>query len=94
MSEVTSEWSAKIAAWRHSGQSIAAWCRENAEGYHRFLYWRQRLKELDLGKPGTFVELHPASTPIALECNGVYLHVSAGFDASLLGDILALLKRV
>ena len=93
MSEVATEWSAKIAAWRNSGLSIAAWCQENSEGYHRFLYWRQRLKELEQGKPGKFVELRPATTPISLECNGIYVHVSAGFDAGLLGDILTLLKR-
>lgn len=94
MSEVISEWSAKIADWSRSGQSIAAWCRENTEGYHRFLYWRQRLKELDQSnKPGKFVELRPASTPVSLECNGVYVHVTPGFNAGLLEDILMLLKR-
>ena len=94
MSEVTSEWTAKIAAWRSSGLSIAVWCRENAEGYHRFLYWRQRQQELDHGKPGKFVELRPQVSPISLECNGIYIHLSAGFDAGLLEDILQLLKRV
>lgn len=93
MSEVTSEWTAKIAAWRNSRLSIAAWCRENAEGYHRFLYWRQRLKESERGEPGKFVELRPAMPPVFLECNGVYVHLSAGFDAGLLSDILSLLKR-
>ena len=94
MSEVISEWSAKIADWNRSGLSIAAWCRENTVGYHRFLYWRQRLKEIDQDdKPGKFVELHPATTPISLECNGVYVHVTSGFDARLLEDILTLLKR-
>ncbi|MFA7059400.1 MAG: hypothetical protein WC156_01125 [Pedobacter sp.] len=45
MPQVTSEseWATKITAWRNSGLSIAAWRRENVEGYHRFLYWRQRL---------------------------------------------------
>ena len=93
MSEVISKWSAKIADWNRSGLSIAAWCRENAEGYHRFLYWRQRLKELGQSKPGKFVELRPATTPISLECNGIYVHVTPGFDARLLEDILMLLKR-
>jgi hypothetical protein len=29
---------AKLADRNRSGLSVAAWCRENAEGYHRFLY--------------------------------------------------------
>jgi hypothetical protein len=93
MAEVNSDWTAKIAVWRSSGLSIAAWCRENAEGYHRFLYWRQRLKETERGESGKFVELGPATTPIFLECNGIYVHLSAGFDAGLLEDVLSLLKR-
>jgi len=50
----TQQWSVKIAAWQHSGMKIAAWCRENSENYHRFLYWRRRL-----AKPatGSFLEL-------------------------------------
>ena len=77
----------------NSGLSIAAWCRENVEGYHRFLYWRQRLQELEHGKSGSFVPLHVATTPILLECNGIYVHISPGFDAGLLKDLLSFLKK-
>ncbi|MFA4837633.1 MAG: hypothetical protein WC749_16405 [Dehalococcoidia bacterium] len=95
MPQVTSEseWATKITAWRNSGLSIAAWCRENVEGYHRFLYWRQRLQELEHGKSGSFVPLHVATTPILLECNGIYVHISPGFDAGLLKDVLSFLKK-
>jgi len=93
MPGLTSEWTAKIAVWRQSGMSIAAWCRDNAEGYHRFLYWRKRLQSPQVPEPGRFVELSLASSPISLECNGVLVHVSPGFDARLLEDILSLLKR-
>ncbi len=90
------EWRNKIVAWRDSGLSIAAWCRENAEGYHRFLYWRDRLKVPDRAVPqvGQFVELSLAAPPISLECNGIHIHVSSGFDTGLLEDILVVLKRV
>ncbi len=87
------EWSAKISAWRESGLSVAAWCRDNAEGYHRFLYWRKRLAVPEQHQLGSFVELELAPPPLALECNGVYVHVSSGFDASLLGEVLTVLKR-
>ncbi len=87
------EWSGKISAWRESGLSIAAWCRDNAEEYHRFIYWRKRLGMPERQQLGMFVELELAAPPLALECNGVYVHVSAGFDAGLLGEVLAVLKR-
>ena len=87
------EWSGKIAAWRESGLSIAAWCRDNGEGYHRFIYWRKRLAMPERQPLGMFVELELAAPPLALECNGVYVHVSSGFDAGLLGEVLTVLKR-
>ena len=86
----TQEWSDKIAAWQRSGMKLAAWCRENAESYYRFLYWRKRLA---VPAPGRFLELTPPAAPISLECNGVLVHISKGFDPRLLADILAVLKR-
>lgn len=93
MSVSISEWPAKIEAWRRSGLSIAAWCRENSEGYHRFLYWRKHLQAPEQLESGRFVKLSLAVTPISLECNGVHIHVSTGFDPGLLEDVLSLLKR-
>lgn len=88
------EWSGKIAAWRESGLSVAAWCRDHTENYHRFLYWRKRLAVPVIQQTGRFVELELAAPPLALECNGVYVHVSSGFDAGLPGEVLTVLKRV
>lgn len=94
MSALTPEWTVKIAAWSRSGMSIAAWCRDNDENYYRFLYWRRRLQAPEHSQSGKFVELNLASSsPISLECNGVFVHVSTGFDAGLLTDVLSLLKR-
>ncbi len=93
-SVVRQEWSGKISAWRESGLSVAAWCRDNAENYHRFLYWRKRLAMPVVQQPGRFVELEFAAPPLALSCNGVYVHVTSGFDENLLGDVLTVLKRV
>ena len=88
------EWSGKIAAWRESDLSVAAWCRDHAENYHRFLYWRKRLAMPVIQQPGRFVELELAASPMDLSCNGIYVHVSSGFDARLLSEVLTVLKRV
>ena len=93
MSALTSEWAAKIESWQLSGLSIAVWCRENIENYHRFLYWRKRLEPPPLTMSGKFVELSLAVSPISLECNGILVHVASGFDAGLLYEILSLLRR-
>lgn len=95
MSELMQQWTEKLADCRGSGLSIAAWCRHNGEGYHRFLYWRKRLDAAQTAPSGRFVELTvgPTRTALCLECNGVYLHVDRGFDPGLLSDILVLLKK-
>ena len=89
MSILTQEWSAKITAWQRSGMTLAGWCRENSESYYRFQYWRKRLTTPDAGR---FLELTVPASPITLECCGVLVHISKGFDTGLLSDILAVLK--
>jgi len=89
MSALSQEWSDKITAWRRSGMTLAGWCRENSENYHRVLYWRKRLAVPD---PGCFLEITVPAAPITLECNGVLIHVSNGFDSGLLADLLSVLK--
>lgn len=91
MPNLKQQWAEKITAWRESGLSIAAWCRQNDEGYHRFLYWRKRL-EPKTQRCGGFVELSFGSSSLAVECNGVTLHIEHGFDRDLLRDVLAVLK--
>lgn len=92
MSAVTEKWSAKISAWQRSGLSLAAWCRDNSESYQRAIYWRKRLQGSAIYNPGRFVELCLPPASISLECNGVMIHVSRGFDADLLADLLSVLK--
>ncbi|MHB8978824.1 MAG: IS66 family insertion sequence element accessory protein TnpA [Trichloromonadaceae bacterium] len=93
MPDLKQEWTDKIAAWHASGQSIAAWCRQHDESYCRFIYWRKRL-ELKPKTTGRFVELTFGTSSLALECNGMTLHIERGFDRDLLRDVLSLLRAV
>jgi hypothetical protein len=93
VSTVAQDWSTKIAAWRNSGLSLPVWCRENAESYHRAVYWRKRLQPSDRGETGGFVELSVSAAPITLECNGILVHIAQGFDPALLAEVLSVLKR-
>ena len=94
MSSPTSKWTAKITAWQESGLTVAAWCRNNSVSYYSFLYWRKRLQAEIHQEEGSFVMLRVATTKpsILLECNGVTVQVSSGFDPTLLRDVLSLLK--
>jgi hypothetical protein len=91
MPSLKQQWSEKIAAWRESGLSIAAWCRQNNEGYYRFIYWRNRLQQ-KATPSGRFVELAVETSSLAVECNGVTLRIERGFDRDLLRQVLSVLK--
>ena len=93
MSTATQAWSVKIALWQNSGLSLAAWCRENSVSYHSAVHWRRRLTGIIRPDQGMFVELALPPAPLSLECNGVLVHVTRGFDSTLLADVLAVLKE-
>ncbi|MDW7758957.1 MAG: hypothetical protein SCH72_14825 [Desulfuromonadales bacterium] len=93
MPSLNQQWAEKIAAWRESGLSIAAWCRQNNEGYHRFLYWRKRVGQ-KAQSSGRFVQLSIETSSLAVECNGVTMHIERGFDRDLLRQVLSVLKAL
>jgi len=87
------EWHDKIAAWQHSGLSMAAWCRCAGESYDRFVYWRNRLQTSAPQPVGKFLPVTGATSALTLECRGVSVYVTTDFDRSLLREILALLRE-
>ena len=91
MTEQQQYWTDKIAAWRESGLSIAAWCRQHDEIYCRFLYWR---RQLESQREGRFVELTVQPVGLRLSCNGMTLQLERGFDPDLLRDVLAVVKTI
>ncbi len=94
MAEDTPDWSARLSEWRISGKSGSAWCRDNAISYYQFKYWQKKLRPSgQQRKLGRFVPLKIATTPLRIECNGVYLHISPGFDPMLLRDIVSVLRE-
>jgi len=93
MMQDRTNWPDRLAAWRHSGKTGAAWCRDNGIGYYQFQYWRDKLRRSEVGEhSGHFVPLTVTATPLRLEYNGVSLHVSSGFDPNLLRDVISALK--
>ena len=88
-SKLVQEWMEKINQQILSGKSIAAWCKEQAIPYHRFLYWHKRLQKPlpNLNIRSSFVELPEDSSQVWIEIilQGAKLMISRDFDrASLL----------
>ncbi len=94
MPSLKQQWAEKIAVWRESGLSIAAWCRQNNEGYYRFIYWRKRLQPNVQPSTSRFVELTFETSSLAVECNGVTVNIDRGFDRDLLRQVLSVLKAL
>jgi len=94
MPSLKKQWAEKITAWRESGLSIAAWCRQNDEGYYRFIYWRKRLEQKTQRTTGRFVALTLEPPTLAVICNGVTLQIERGFDRDLLREVLSVLKAL
>lgn len=42
---LASHWQQHIEAWQSSGQTQQAYCKANALSYHRFGYWRHKLRQ-------------------------------------------------
>lgn len=94
MVEESPDWSARLAAWRRSGKTGAAWCRDNGIGYYQFQYWRDKLRRSKPEKQvGQFVPLSVAAPPLRLEVNGVHFHISSGFDPNLLREVICALRE-
>lgn len=91
-----------LAAWRASGESLAAFTRRHDLSYYRIQSWRKRLSESSV--PPTF---HPVrvvdarslsngaeSDPIAVVVRGGRrVVVGAGFDPSVLVRLVEALER-
>lgn len=93
MSEATTDWSARISAWRLSGQSRTSWCRDHGISYDQFQYWRKKLERTGQKEQiGKFVALKLPAKPLLIECNGTYLHIPSGFDPVLLREVISALK--
>jgi len=98
------EWEARYAAWKESGQSIAAWCRQQEIKAHQMYYWVQQLEHNDIAAETSSEtqwltvqvdeEPFPSSGegPILLHVGAISVEVRPGADMHLLTDIVHVLQ--
>lgn len=86
-------WSGVMEAWRRSGQSKAAFCREHEIGEPVFYYWQRQLREDSSPEVEGFAQVGPvdlAGSGVRLRLpSGMVLELEAGFDAVTLSRVLA-----
>jgi hypothetical protein len=95
-----SQWKHRLEMWQSSGQTIAAWCREQNVVVHTFYYWRSKLMpatKVPSDSQSKFIELvdKPSGiSGISIECCGVVLHIAKDFHPASLISCLQTLRKI
>jgi hypothetical protein len=98
MTTTQAKWAARVAAWRSSGQTAAAFCSGKEFSPSGLRYWSSRLGraedsgEVRMARVVRAVpELPPIPSPIVVEVGCARVAVQRGFDPEALRAVLAVL---
>ena len=91
------QWERRVARWRASGLSMAAYCRQHGLSYWMFVRWRQRIERMVT--PASPLTLIPVVVPtprggaITIRLpDGIGIEVEPGFDAGVLSAVMRALQ--
>ncbi|WAH35667.1 IS66 family insertion sequence element accessory protein TnpA [Alicyclobacillus dauci] len=94
LAELRETWRERVAAFRDSGLSGAAWCAEQGIKEHQLWYWVSRFREKS-PKPSVSTDFLPvqvhesiANLPLLVRVGSVAIEVHPGYDAQLLRDLV------
>jgi hypothetical protein len=90
------QWEKRIARWRASGLSMAAYCREHEVNYAQLVWWRRHLQSDAASPPLTLIPVvapGPSHGPLVIRlAGGIGIEVERGFDAGLLSAVVRALQ--
>jgi hypothetical protein len=91
--ELKQQWKDRILEQRSSGLSIPKWCRQNDVPIYNFRYWQDKLLPVSIER-SAFTEMIPKkdNQGICLECQGMKIYLSPGFDTQVLKKCLEVIK--
>jgi len=98
-------WRARVADFRASGQSGAAWCKTNQIKEHQLWYWSQKFSREDSPPKSSSnwmpVEIHQfvdpekdTVHPLEIRIGQAIIEVRVGYDAGLLRDVVQTLATL
>lgn len=89
-------WRDRVAAWRHSGMTVEAFCHDKPFAASTLRWWSSRLRK---APPLTFVEVRPraalsapAPATLVVEIGAARVQLTEGFDPKLLASVVAALS--
>lgn len=80
---------------RASGQSVAAWCRENDVKEHQLWYWMKRFKKSDPTSPQWIpvaMQEEGGDQGLLIRIGKLSVEVQPGFDRELLAGVIEVLS--
>jgi hypothetical protein len=91
------QWERRIARWRASGVSMAAYCRQYGLSYWMFVRWRRRIERtVTPAAPLTLIPVvapAPSGGAITIRLpDGIGIEVEPGFDAGVLSALMRALR--
>ena len=93
---LSQQWHKHIEAWRKSGLSQQAFCRDRGLRYKKFHYWRNKMIQTPFKKTATRSSaLVPVTYPGSTANNGLSIHFPNGTRLQGIGpDNLSLVERL
>lgn len=99
MKTLKEKWKKRIDAWKASGMSIRAWCRQHNISHSTFGYWKRGKLSQSSSKEknSKFIELQDKRTEetgLSLSTKGLKVHLSKNFDSETLHRFLNVLRNL
>lgn len=94
-------WTKRIADWQSSGLSQGEFCERHGLAYTAFVYWRGRLKKLEVCDDASPVSFFPvklkqgSQNSLTLKINGRHsIEIGTNFDGDLLTRVIQAVAQV
>jgi hypothetical protein len=94
-------WTKRIADWQSSGLSQGAFCEQHGLTYTTFVYWRGRLKKLEVRDDASTVNFFPvrlkkdSQHSLTLKINGRHsIEIDTNFDSDLLTRVIQVVEQI
>ncbi|SFU74542.1 IS66 family insertion sequence element accessory protein TnpA [Alicyclobacillus macrosporangiidus] len=98
LEELRELWRARVADFRASGQTGAAWCAVHQIKEHQLWYWVGKFKAEQVEPQPRFVPIHvqeptgEVDKPLSVRVGPAIIEVTPGYDTELLRDVVRTLS--
>ena len=97
-------WKTRFDAWKASGLSVAAWCREEEVNIHQMYYWVRNFEDNQTSVQGTDTQWltvdmkaepisHSGQEPVFIHLGTISIEVRPGTNMEFLSNVVHVLKE-